>query len=109
MAGRRVVVLGGAGVFGRLIAGRLARDETVEVVLAGRTQIALEAADSGIRASLPAPRLAVETLDIEAAGLAARLRDLAPAIVADATGPRRPRPAPPPPCRTSSGAAACRL
>ncbi|MGE0255666.1 MAG: saccharopine dehydrogenase NADP-binding domain-containing protein [Alphaproteobacteria bacterium] len=87
MAGRRALVLGGAGVFGRTIAERLAREPGVEVVLAGRTVSSLDAAASAIRAARPAARVAVAVLDIHDAGLGDRLRALAPTVVVDATGP----------------------
>ena len=86
MTVRRVLVLGGAGVFGRRIAERLARDPDIEVVLGGRTAARLEATAADLRANGTVARVSTLTLDITRE-LASTLVEIAPAVIVNATGP----------------------
>lgn len=81
----RVLVVGGYGVFGSRVAERLARDPDIEIVVAGR---------DAVRARAAAERLAQPTggrtraVSIDARRPdAARLHELAPAVVINASGP----------------------
>lgn len=75
-----VLVLGGYGVFGSRISMALARDERIDLVVAGRDRSAAAAfcAVHGGRS---------EVVDREAPDLADRIRSLSPFLVIDAAGP----------------------
>ncbi len=76
----RVLILGGYGVFGGRIAAALAREDGIEVLVAGRDGAAA-ARHCAVHGGMPV------TLDRDMAGLEARIADLAPEIVIDAAGP----------------------
>lgn len=80
----RVLLLGGYGKFGSLVARELARDVDLELVIAGRNG----AAAQGIAAQLGADgRVKNALLDIEASDLAAQFAHLAPDLVIHTCGP----------------------
>ena len=77
-----VVVLGGYGSFGRLVAASLCRHEGIRVIVAGRDRLrAARLCDSLGAAALPAE------LDVAASDLSARLSALSPSVVIDTVGP----------------------
>jgi hypothetical protein len=81
----RVLVLGGYGAFGGLIAERLARTSGIEVIVAGRSQGKARSFAAGlagrVNAKVSAARL--DAGDISAAALGA----IGPAVLINATGP----------------------
>jgi saccharopine dehydrogenase-like NADP-dependent oxidoreductase len=77
-----VVVLGGYGSFGRLVADSLCRHEGIGVIVAGRDgSRAARLCDTLGTAARPA------TLDLAAADFSARLSALSPSVVIDTVGP----------------------
>lgn len=81
----RILVVGGYGLFGALVAERLARSADLEIVIAGRREDAAKAA-AGRLALNAAGRVTGTALDATKpdAGL---LRALAPSVVVNASGP----------------------
>lgn len=77
---RRVLILGGYGVFGGRLAVALLRTSEYEVVVAGRR---LQEAERfcNLHGGIPV------ALDLNAPGLKEQIQDLAPAIIVDAAGP----------------------
>ncbi|WP_188797626.1 saccharopine dehydrogenase NADP-binding domain-containing protein [Dyella nitratireducens] len=79
----RVLLIGATGVFGARIAARLAHDARFELIIAGRTQTALER----LRNDLGDPSVQVAVIDVEAVDLQDMLRSHAPELVIHAAGP----------------------
>lgn len=77
---KRILVIGGTGVFGQRLARALARDPQVELILAGRDADRLNRLGGALRAH-------VVILDRDAPDLGPRLQSLAPFAVVDAAGP----------------------
>ncbi len=75
----RVLIVGGAGVFGRRLAEGLRSTTDVEIILAGRTLFRVRSAAHAVGASFAA-------LD-RAQSSAAEISALAPSVVVDASGP----------------------
>lgn len=86
MAEPTVVVLGGYGTFGRLIAASLCRHPGVRVVVAGRDRHRAETLCRTL-----GPAAVAEQLDCHAADFAHRITALAPAVVVDTVGPFQSR------------------
>src|SRR3954467_14868158 len=82
----RVVVLAGAGAFGRRLADGLAATTRLEVVVAGRSRERAEAAARALGRAHPGGRLPGIALDRDDPDPEA-WRALAPAILVDAAGP----------------------
>ncbi len=85
MKDRAVLVLGGYGVFGRLICESLIR-AGIDVILAGR-----DAAAAGRVASGLGPRAHSARLDVQSAGLARELAAIDPLLVVNTAGPFQAR------------------
>jgi hypothetical protein len=86
---QRVLVLGGYGAFGRLVAERLARVAGVEVVVAGRS---LERAQGSAARLAAGARAKVSGVRLDAADItAAVLGGIRPAVLINAAGPYRGR------------------
>lgn len=77
---KTVLILGGYGVFGGRLAKRLARDEGLNVIIAGRSLAKANAFAQG-------SRLQPAELDIGGSDFSDRLAALAPDIIIDAAGP----------------------
>jgi hypothetical protein len=86
MSSCRVLVVGGYGFFGQRLVRRLARQEGLHVIVAGRS---LGPAQALVRelAPIAAGSLAPMALDAQDPSLAASLRELAPDILVNASGP----------------------
>ncbi|MDR3385459.1 MAG: saccharopine dehydrogenase NADP-binding domain-containing protein [Rudaea sp.] len=82
----RVLLLGGYGNFGALIARELARDSGLDVVIAGRNGSAAQQLAAALRAHAGA-HVHAASLDIDAPDLVARLTALAPDLVIHTCGP----------------------
>jgi hypothetical protein len=82
---KRIVVVGGYGAFGARVAERLARDASLEIVVAGRTASKAKLAAAALAASSLA-KVEHAILDAEAPDKGQILR-LAPAILINASGP----------------------
>jgi hypothetical protein len=78
----RVLLLGGYGNFGALIARELARDADLELVIAGRNGVSAEAFAGKL-----GPRVRAMMFDINGPDFAARLTALAPDLVIHTCGP----------------------
>ncbi len=81
----RILIVGGYGAFGARAAERLARDADLQVIIAGRSLVKAQAAAAGL-ASRSRAVVHAAAVDATAADVAA-LRDLAPAVVINASGP----------------------
>lgn len=90
MSAYRIVVLGGAGLFGSRIVHALARDAGFEIVVAGRRIDAAQSVANAARGHAQATVLAT-SIDIEAPGFAARLAELRPDCVIHTAGPFQQR------------------
>jgi NAD(P)-dependent dehydrogenase (short-subunit alcohol dehydrogenase family) len=87
MSNRRVLVIGGYGVFGSMIASRLARDGGIDVVVAGRSRQ---------KARVHCGRHGGRPLQLDTSGdLLAVFQSARPDIVIDASGPFQSRAAEP--------------
>lgn len=83
--GQRVLVLGGYGAFGGLVAERLARVAGVEVIVAGRSQERAESVASQLAAGACGK---VSGIRLDTADIATTLlRELGPAVLINAAGP----------------------
>jgi hypothetical protein len=82
----RIVVIGGYGFFGRRLVGRLAGEEGLHIVVAGRSGAAGRGFVETLRPGAQA-RLANAALDVHAAGIAQALAALAPQAVVHTGGP----------------------
>ncbi len=82
----RVLVLGGAGLFGRHLVERLAADEGIEVVVAGRSLPRSQALCDHLAATARA-RLKAVVLDIDAPSFEQDMSALAPQAVVHTAGP----------------------
>ena len=83
---QRVLVLGGYGAFGALVAERLARVAGIEVIAAGRSQERAQSFAARLAAAGRARRSAASRLDA-ARHLRGVLGDIRPAVLINATGP----------------------
>jgi hypothetical protein len=68
----RVLIAGGSGVFGRLLAAELLRTTTVDLILAGRDLVAADAARRGLAAPDRTSAMALDLADPESLTRAAR-------------------------------------
>lgn len=81
----RVLIIGGYGAFGSLIAERLAREADLELILAGRSRERADAAAAQLRPRANAP---VQSASVDATLLTAEeVAALAPSVVINASGP----------------------
>jgi len=82
---KRVLVVGGYGAFGALVAERLARVPDIEVIVAGRSEAKARAfaAQLAGRARARLGGIGLDAADISAAALG----DIRPAVLINATGP----------------------
>lgn len=85
-AARRILVVGGYGVFGSRIAERLARVGELDIVVAGRDGTRATETAAALRAAFPAAVVSNSRLDAETA-TAADIRTLGAGIVVNASGP----------------------
>lgn len=82
----RVVIVGGYGAFGAHAAGRLARDGGLEIVIAGRSLA--KARDKAAELVAGGARARIEAAQLDATQTTAeRLRELAPDVLINASGP----------------------
>jgi hypothetical protein len=81
----RILVIGGYGAFGACVTRRLAREQDLEVIIAGRDKARAEAEVLRLRHTARAG-LGVAVLDVMRIGADA-LRDLSPSVVVNASGP----------------------
>jgi saccharopine dehydrogenase-like NADP-dependent oxidoreductase len=79
----RVLLIGATGVFGARIAPRLAHDTRFQLIVAGRTLIALER----LREVLGDSSVQVAVIDVDAVDLSETLQGYAPQLVIHAAGP----------------------
>jgi hypothetical protein len=86
MPAYRVLVLGGYGFFGSRLVERLGRQPGLEVLVAGRSLAQAQAWVQRLQAGAVSSLRAL-ALDINAPGLEAQLRNLAPAVVIHTCGP----------------------
>jgi len=82
----RVLLLGGYGNFGRLIARELARDSNLDVVIAGRNAAAAASMAETLQRTAVA-RFQSVCLDVNASDLTARFAAMAPDLVIHTCGP----------------------
>ena len=82
----RVMVVGGAGVFGSRLVDGLAATTDARVIVAGRNPARCEAAALAVRARYPASRIETAVIDVRTATPEA-LRASGACIVVDAAGP----------------------
>ena len=82
----RVLLLGGYGNFGALIARELARDVGLELIIAGRNAAAAQRLAAELHAA-GGNQIESAVLDVDAPDLAARLGTLAPGLVIHTCGP----------------------
>lgn len=80
---KRVLVIGGTGNFGSIIARALADDPNIALVIGGRSQAKADALAASLPAINPAQGCAI---DIDE-NIEARLREIAPHVVIHTTGP----------------------
>lgn len=87
----RILVIGAYGQFGRRIASELARDPTLEVVLAGRRAEAASALASSLHEAHPHARVSTAVLDVESPNFVSQLSCLKPGVVIHTAGPFQQR------------------
>jgi len=83
----RVLVIGGYGFFGQRLADRLSRVAGIHLIVAGRDAAKARAMAASLLAAGGDITCEGVALDIDAADVVARLRELAPAVVAHTSGP----------------------
>ncbi|MDX1432023.1 MAG: saccharopine dehydrogenase NADP-binding domain-containing protein [Gammaproteobacteria bacterium] len=84
---QRILVLGGYGHFGARICRRLARDSSIELVVAGRDWQRAEAFVDALQRRIPAASLQASQIDIDAPDLKSMIASIAPAVVVHTAGP----------------------
>lgn len=87
----RVVLIGAYGQFGRRIASALARDDILELVLAGRNIRSADALGAELRQHRGGAAISTTTLDVESPGFADDLARLRPRLVIHTAGPFQQR------------------
>lgn len=99
----RILIIGAYGQFGQRIANELARDTTLDLVVAGRSSNLATQLAGTLRAQFSQARVTAATLDIESPDLIPKLSELRPDLVIHAAGPFQQRD-----YRVAEAALACR-
>jgi hypothetical protein len=87
----RILVLGGYGLFGERISRALARDEGLDLVIAGRDAGKAEALCDSLRAGGIHSPVSAARLDVDATDFPDDLREMAPQLVIHTAGPFQQR------------------
>jgi hypothetical protein len=85
----RVLVLGGAGVFGSRIARLIAGDPTIEVIIGGRNLARAEKMAMLLQVQVPGSKVSAHKIDRDDDEFYAELRQMRPGLVINAAGPFR--------------------